>query len=155
MVPCFQQSNVYLKRKLQVLRVQKCILVVFAKIALTCAGHQPTRSHVTQNTAENGNLRKSGSIFRHSTVFAPKQCLYQKEATGIESPKMHSCSLCKSRTYLCGTSNYPVSCNPEHGRERKFAEIWFYLSSWYRVCTKAMFISKGSYWYGESESAFL
>ena len=60
-------------------------------------------SHVSQYRAENGNLRKSGSTFRHGTMFAPKQCLYQKEATGIESPKMHSSSRCKNCTYRCGT----------------------------------------------------
>ena len=50
------------------------------------------QSHVSQYRAENGNLRNSGSTFRHGTVFAPKQSLYQKEASGMESPKMHSFS---------------------------------------------------------------
>ena len=127
MVPFLHKRNVYIKRKLQIWRVQKRILLVGAKTALTSAGLQPTLSHVTQYRAENGNLQKSGSTFRHDTVFAPKQCLYQKEATGMESPKMHSSSRFKNRTYLCGTSNYPVSCNPVQGRERKFAEIRFYL----------------------------
>ena len=45
-------------------------------------------AHVSQYSAENGNLRKSGSTFRHGTVFAPKECLHQKEARGMESPKM-------------------------------------------------------------------
>ena len=154
MVPSLRQSNVYIKRKLQVWRVQKCIPLIGAKTALTCAGLQTILSQVSQYSVKNGNLRKSGSTFRHCTVFAPKQCLYQKEATGMESPKMHSTSRCKNRTYLYGTSNYPFSCNPEQGRERQFAEIRFYLSPWYRVCTKAMFISKGSYRYGESKNAF-
>ena len=151
MVPLLHQNNVYIKRKLQVWRVQKCIHLVGAKIALTYAGLQTTSSHLTNYRAENGNLWKSGSTFRHGTVFPPKQCLYQKEATGMESPKMHSSSRCKNRTYLCGTSNYLVSSNQLQGRERKFVEIRFYLSSWYCVSTKAMFISKGSYRYGESK----
>ena len=37
-------------------------------------------------------LRKTESTCRHGTVFAPKKCLYQKEATGMESTKMHSSS---------------------------------------------------------------
>ena len=102
MVPCLHQENVYMKRKLQIWRVQKCISLLGAKSALTCAGRQTTRSHVRQNGAENGNFRKSGSTFRHGTVFAPKQCLYEKEAIGMESPKMHSFHQCKNRTYLCG-----------------------------------------------------
>ena len=65
---------------------------------LTCAGLQTTPSHVSQYRAENGNLRKSGSTFSHGTVFVPKQCLYQKEATGMESPKMYSSRRYKNLT---------------------------------------------------------
>ena len=154
MALCLHQSNVYIKRKLQVWRVQKCIYLVGAEIALPCAGLQTTTSHVTNYRAENGNLWKSGSTFRYGTVFTPKQCLYQMEATGMESAKMHSSNRCKNRTYLCGTSNYPVSCNTVQGRERNFAEIRFYLSPLYRVFTKAMLMLKGSYRYGESKNAF-
>ena len=50
-------------------------------------GTETTQSHVSQYKAVNGNLRKSGSTFRHGAVFAPKQCLYYKEATGMESWK--------------------------------------------------------------------
>ena len=155
MVPFVHQSNDYIKRKLQVWRLQKCMPLVGAKTALTCAGLQTTQSHVSQYRSENGNLKKSGSTFCHGTVFASKQCLYQKEATGIESPNMHLSSRCRNRTYLCGTSNYHISCNQVQGRERKFAEIRVYLSPLYCVCTKAMLISKGSYRYGQSKNAFL
>ena len=136
MVPYLNQSNVYIKRKLQVWRVHKCIPLVSAKTALTCAGLQTTPFHISKYRAENGNLRKSESTFGHSTVFAPKQCLYQKETTGMESPKMTSSSRCKNRTYLCGTPNYPVSCKP--------TEICGNLSPWYRVSTKGMFLIKRS-----------
>ena len=176
MVPCFQQSNVYIKRKPQVCKFQKCILLIGAKTALictgrqttpshvsqyraeksnlretestfrlctvfaprqclyqkeatgmespkciplvgaktapTCAGQQTTPSHVIQYRAENGNLRKSGSTFRNGTVFAPKICLHQNEATGMESPTMHSSGWCKNHTNLCGTAKYPISCKP-------------------------------------------
>ena len=154
MVLCLYQSNVYIKRNLQVWRVQKFIPLVGGKTAVTCVGLQTSPSHEFQYSAENGNLRKSGSTFRHGTVFARKQCLYQKVATGMESPILHSSYRCKYSTYLCGTSNYPVSCNPVQGRQRKFAEILVYLSPWCHICTKAMFISKGSYRYGESKNAF-
>ena len=184
MVPCLHQSNVYIKRKLRAWRVQKCIPLVGAKISLTCAGLQMTPSHVSQYRAENGNLRKSGSTFCHGTMFppkqclhqnqatgmeslkmysfrrwktsvtcaglqttpshvsqyraengnlrksgstfsygtmfAPEQCLYQQEATCIESPKMYSSRQCKNLTYLCGTANDHISCKSVYGRERKF-----------------------------------
>ena len=148
LVPSLHQSNVYIKRKLRVSRLQKCIPLVGAKTSLTCAGLQTTLSHLSQYGAENGNLWKSGSTFSHGTVFAPKQCLYQKEATDLDSPKMYFSHWCKSLTYLCGTANDPVSCKPVSGRARKFAEIWVYLWPWYRVCTTEMFTSKGSYGYG-------
>ena len=112
MVPCLHKSNVCDKRKLQVGRVQKCIPLVGTKTALTCAGRHTTPPNVSQYRAENGNLQKCGSTFHHGTVFAPKQCLYLKEATGMESRKMHSSSQCKNRTYMCGTANYPISCKP-------------------------------------------
>ena len=38
--------------------------------------------------ANNGNLCKIGASYRHGTVFAPKQYLYQKEALGKETPKI-------------------------------------------------------------------
>ena len=94
--------------------------------------------------AENGNLGKSGPTFRHGTGFAPKQCLYQKEARAMEIPKMYSLSRCKKPTYVCGYVKYPVSCKAAKDREQKFGEIQAYVSAWRRVCTKAMFISKGS-----------
>ena len=155
MAPCLHKSIVYIKRKLQVWRVQKCIPSLRAKTASTCAGQQITPSHVSQYRAKKGNLQKSGFTFRQGTVFATKQCLYQKEAISMEDPKIHSSSRFKNRTYLCGTANYPVSCKPVLGLERKFEEILVYLSPWYRVCTKALFISKGSCMNVKSKNAFL
>ena len=112
MIPCFHQIKVCIKRKLRVWIVQKFIPLIGAKISLTYAGLQTTPPHVSQYRAENGNLQKSGSTLSHGTVFTPKQCLSQKEATGMESPKMYSSSRCKSLTYLCGTANNPVSSKP-------------------------------------------
>ena len=69
-------------------------------------------SHVSQYRAETINLQKSGSTFYHGTMFELKQCLYQKEATVMESPKAHSSSRCKNLTYQCGTANDPFSSKP-------------------------------------------
>ena len=100
MVPCLQQGNICMKRKLRVWRDRKCISLVGTKTPLTCAGRY---------RAENGNLRKLGWTYHHGTVFAPRQYLYEKEATGMERPEMYSPSWCKNPTYLCGPSNYTVS----------------------------------------------
>ena len=74
----------------------KCVPLVSANTALICAYRQTTPSHVRQYRTENGNLRKSGSTFRHGTVFAPKQSLHQQEPKNMESPKMHSSSRFKN-----------------------------------------------------------
>ena len=91
------------------------------KTALTCTGRPSTPSIVSQYKATNRNLRKSGSTIRHGTVIAPKQCLYHKEATGMESPKMYSSSRCKNRTYLCGTETTPSQVS-QHRAENE--NLW-------------------------------
>ena len=124
-VPCLHQNNLYIKRTLRVWRVQKYIPLVGSKTVLTCAGLQTTPSHMRQYWAANENLRKFGSTFRNGTMFAPKQCLYQKEAAGIESPKMYSSSRCKNRTYLCGPENYPIWCEAYRAENGNFRKFWF------------------------------
>ena len=109
MVPCLHQGNIYIKRKLLVWRAQKCVSLVGAKSPLTCAGGQTTPSKRSRYRVGNGNLRKLGYTYRHGTVFAPRQYLHQKEATGMESKKMYFPSRCKKPSYLFGTSNCTVS----------------------------------------------
>ena len=84
MVPCFHQGNIYIKRKLWAWSDQKCISLFGAKNPITCADRQTTPSQGGRYRPENGNLRKLGWTYRHGTVFAPRQYLYQKEATGME-----------------------------------------------------------------------
>ena len=122
MVPCMYQRNAYIKRKLMVWRVQKCIYVVGANTALKYACRQTTPSHLSQYGAENENLRKFGSTFRHGTVFAPKQCLSQKEATGMESPKMHYSRRAKTAPTSAGRQtslSYVSQYRAENGNLRK------------------------------------
>ena len=52
---------------------------------------------------------KFGGTYRHGTAFPQEECLYQKEATGTENPKMCCSSPWENDTYLCGSANYPVS----------------------------------------------
>ena len=49
---------------------------------------------------------------------------------------------------------YQVSCIVVYGRQGKFGKIRGCQCPWSRVCTKPMFISKGSYGYGEAKNAF-
>ena len=109
MVPCLHQSNIYFKRKQRAWRALKYISLADAETPLTCAGPQTTQSHGGRYRAENRNLRELGWTFCHGTVFAPRQCLYQKEATGVERPKMCSTSWWRNSTYLCRAENCPVS----------------------------------------------
>ena len=153
MVQRLHQNNGYIKSKLRAWRVQKCIAVVGADTVLTTAWKKSTPFHGGQYRALNGNMRNFGPTNPHGTAFAPKQWLYQKEATGMESPKMHRPSLCRYRTYHCVEEKYPVSWGAVQGTEWKYAKLRPYQSPWYRVYTKAMVISKGSYGHGESKNA--
>ena len=58
---------------------------------------------------QKGNMRNFWPTNPHGTSFAPKQWLYEKEATGMESSKMYCPSRCRYRTYQCVAVNYPVS----------------------------------------------
>ena len=102
MVLCLHQSNTYIERKLRVWRDQKCIPLLGAKTPVTCAGRQTTTSQRSQYRCGNGNLRKLEWTYRHGTMFAPRQHLYQKEDKGMERPEMYSPNRCKNRFYLCG-----------------------------------------------------
>ena len=109
MVPRLHQSNGYIKWKLRACRVQKCIALVGADTVLMTTWPQSTPFHGGWNRAPNGNMRKFGPTNPHGTAFAPKQWLYQKEATGMESPKMYCPSQYRQRTYHSMEAKYPVS----------------------------------------------
>ena len=121
MVRSLHQENVYIQRKLRVWRDQKCISFVGAKTPLTCAGRQTTLSQRSWYRPENGNLHILGWTCRHGAVFAPRQYLYQKEATGMERPEMYCISRSTNPSYLCGPSNYPISRELVWAQEPKLA----------------------------------
>ena len=62
---------------------------------------------------------------------------------------MYSRHRCRKRTYHCGAAKYPISWGAVKGRQLKYAKLCAYQSPWYRVCTKAMVISKASYMFAE------
>ena len=72
LVPCLNHGSLYITRKVQVWKAQKCIPLVGAVTPLTCVGRQTTPSHKRLYRANNGNLRKLGLTYRHGTVFCPK-----------------------------------------------------------------------------------
>ena len=57
----------------------------------------------------NGNELKFGATFRYGIVFAPMKCSYQKEAKGMQIPKMYFLFRCKKPTSQYGPANSPVS----------------------------------------------
>ena len=95
MVQRLHQSDGYIKKKLRVWRAKKYIALVGEETVITSAGPQTTPFH--------------DGKYSHGTAFAPKQWLYQKVATGMESSKMYCTSWCRNRTYQCGAANYPVA----------------------------------------------
>ena len=121
MVPCFNQGNIYTKRKLRVWRDQKCIPLVGAITPLNCAGRHNTPSRGRQYRAQNGKFVKLGRTYGHGTVFAPRKYLFQKEATGMERPELYSVSRCNNPTYLCGPSKHSVSMEAVQGPKLKVA----------------------------------
>ena len=109
MVPHLHQSNGYIKRKLRAWRVKKCISLVGADTVLTSVWPQITGVNWGYYRVQKGNMRNFGPTNAHGIAFGPKQWLYQKEATGMESSKMYCSSRCRYRTYQCMAANYLVS----------------------------------------------
>ena len=99
-VPCLHQGNIYTKRKLRVLRDQKCIPLLGAITPLNCEGRQSTPYRERQYRAQNGKFGRMGRTYAHGTLFAHRKYLHQKEATGMERPEMYSVSRCNNHTYL-------------------------------------------------------
>ena len=64
-------------------RAQKCNFLVSAKTALTGTDQQTTPCLAAPYWASNRNFQKFGHSDHHGSVFAPMQCLYCKETTGV------------------------------------------------------------------------
>ena len=120
MVPRLHQCSVYIKRKLRVWRSQKCNFLVSAKTAPTGTGQKTTSCLAASYLASNTKFQNFGATYRHGTAFAPIQCLYCKEATGVESPKMQFPTQFKNRTDRYGSTNYPCLAAPYLASNRKF-----------------------------------
>ena len=94
-VPCLHKSNLHMKRKLREWRTQKCNPCFGAESPPRSTRLQTIRFHAAPYWTVSANLRKGGASFRRGTVFAPIQPTYEKEATGMENPKMQSLLWCR------------------------------------------------------------
>ena len=90
------------------------------------AGKENTPCLAALYLASNRKFQNFGATYCHGTVFSPMQCLYCKEATGLESQKMQFPSQCKNRTDRYGSTNYPMSCSAVSRQQCKFSEFWGY-----------------------------
>ena len=97
-VPCLHQSNLHMEGKLREWRTQKCNPCFGAESPPLSTGKQTTRFHAAPYGTVSANLRKVGASFRRGTVFAPIQSTYEKQATGMENPKMQSLFWCRKPT---------------------------------------------------------
>ena len=84
----FAPNQFYIKRKLRVWGTQKCNLLDGAETTPTVTDRQTTYSQAMPLMANIGNLPQNGASNPQGNVFAPNQCLYQKEATGVGNQSM-------------------------------------------------------------------
>ena len=106
-VPCLHQGNIYTKRKLRVWRDQKCIQLVGAITALTCAAVKIPRF-------EGGSIGpRTESWVNWDGAMAMVPCLHQgniytkRKLRVWRDQKCYSASRCNNSTYLCGRQNTP------------------------------------------------
>ena len=88
MEPLVHQCIPYIKRKLWECRTQKYYPLFGANSPLRSTGLQNTRFYAALYWADSADFPKLGASSNHGTVIAPMHSLYQKEATGMENPKM-------------------------------------------------------------------
>ena len=93
-------------------RAQKCNFLVSAKTAPTGTGQQTIPCIAAPYWASNRNFQNFGDSYRYGSAFAPKECLYCKEATGVESPKMQFPGQCKNRSNHVGQQTTPCLAVP-------------------------------------------
>ena len=73
----------------------------------------------------------------------------------MQSPKVLSLGWRKKVSNLYGASNYLDSCIAILGRQCNISKFRGFLSLWYRVYTKAIFTSKGSFSDAEPKNIIL
>ena len=104
-------------------RAQKYNFLVSSKTAPTGKGQQTTPCLAAPYLASNRNFQNFGTSYRHGSVFAPMQCLYCKEGTGVESPKMQFPSQCKTEPEVMGQQTTPCLAAPYWASNRNFEDF--------------------------------
>ena len=120
MVPCLHQSNIYIKRNLYGCSANKYYPWVGAKRVQNFTGLQITRIHVSPYTAHNANFRNFGASYRHGTMFAPKQYLYQKEFLGCRSQKYYPWVVAKRIQASTGLQITRIHVSPYRAENANF-----------------------------------
>ena len=98
----------------------KILSLGWCKKGTNLYGLQITRIYVSPYRSENANFRNFGASYRHGTVFAPKQYLYQKEALGMQSTKILSLGWCKKGTNLYGLQITRIYVSPYRSENANF-----------------------------------
>ena len=152
MISRLHQSNGYIKRKLRAWMVQKCIALVGADTVLTSWGPETTPFQGRQYRAQNGNMRNFGPTNPHWYRVCTKAMVISKGSYGHGEFKNELPQLVQISYLSLRGRKVPRFMGVVQGPEWKYAKLRPYQSPWYRVCTKAMVISKGSYGHGEFEN---
>ena len=147
------QCKVYIKRKLRVWRGQKCTFLVSAKLNRPLVVNKLPR--VLQR-----RIWQAIEIFKTSGLpIDMLPCLHQCNAYIVRKLRVwraqNSNFLVSAKTAPTGMGQHTTPClaAPYWARNEKFSKFWGYFLPWYRVCTTAKFILKGSYGCGEPKNA--
>ena len=135
------------QREATCMESSKCIALVGAENPLTSAGPKSSPLHRGRYGIENGKMQNFVHPNHHGTVFAIKQWLHHREATCMESSKMYCPRRCRKPTYPSEAKSSPLLGGRYGIDNEKNAQFRAPQSPWYRVCTKAMVTSEGSYVY--------
>ena len=73
--------------------------------------------------AENANFGNFGASYRHGSVFAPKQYLYQKVALGMQSTRILSLDWCNKGTNSTGLQITSIHVSPYRSQIADFRKF--------------------------------
>ena len=150
MVPCLHQGNIYTKRKLRVWRADMYS-------ASRCNyPHLPVRAVKIPRLEGGGIGPRTESCVNWDGPIAMVPCLHQGNIYTKRKLRVWRDQKCIplvgaiTPLTCAGRQNTPPRGRRYRAQNGKLRNFRTDLSSWCRVCTKEIFIPKGSYGYGES-----
>ena len=146
MEPCVHQGNIHTKRKLQAWRDQKCIALVGAITPLTCACRQSTLSRGRRFSP------RTESCLNWDGPIAVVPCLHQENIHTKRKLRAWRDQKCIPLVSAITPTNC-VGLKNTPSRVRRYVPRTD-LSQLYLVCTKVIFIPKGSYGHGGTRNVF-